>query len=78
MPPKPGRLRGAAELAEFVYCRKAWWLRRGLGLSHGDPARLRAGDGEHRAWGRRLGQSRRDLRWAWLLALLGLLLLFLA
>lgn len=78
MNPDPKRLRNASELAEFAFCRKAWWLRRGLGLAHGDPARLRRGRAAHEAWGRRLQRGRRDLRLAWLLALVGLLLLLFA
>lgn len=76
MKPTPRRYRSASELADFAFCRKAWWLRHGLGHEPQNQRRLQVGREAHARWGRTLRRVDRLRLAAWLLALLGLGLLF--
>ncbi|MDQ7030681.1 MAG: hypothetical protein Q9O62_13325 [Ardenticatenia bacterium] len=49
----------ASELATFVYCRRAWWLRHVGGHDPSDPSRLRLGRAGHRAHGQRVAWAQR-------------------
>lgn len=75
MKPTHRRYRSASELAEFAFCRKAWWLRHGLGYEPAERRRLDRGRAEHARWGRALRAADRLRLSAWLLGLLGLGLL---
>lgn len=75
MKPMSRRYRSASELAGFAYCRKAWWLRHGLGHEPENQPRLELGREAHARWGRALRRGDRVRLLAWLLGLLGLGLL---
>lgn len=75
MKPSSRRYRSASELATFAFCRKAWWLRHGLGHEPRNQRRLQVGREEHARWGRALRGADRLRLAAWLLAILGLGLL---
>lgn len=61
----------ASEVGEYVYCARAWWLRRVAGLEPAGRARREAGSALHRRHGR-------GLRWSGLLLAAGLALLMAA
>jgi CRISPR/Cas system-associated exonuclease Cas4 (RecB family) len=61
----------ATEISEYVYCRRAWWLRRVAGYASQNVREMAAGTAYHRAHGSRT-------RWAGALRQVALLLLFLA
>ena len=42
----------ASEIAQYVYCARAWWLGRVLGYRSANHAAMRAGSARHRAHGR--------------------------
>lgn len=42
----------ASEIAQYVYCARAWWLGRVLGCRSANRAAMRAGTARHRAHGR--------------------------
>jgi hypothetical protein len=42
----------ASEIAQYVYCARAWWLGRVLGYRSANLAAMRAGTARHRAHGR--------------------------
>lgn len=44
----------ASELAEYAYCRRAWWLRHVRGLRSGNVRRMESGSAYHRGHGRRV------------------------
>lgn len=68
----------ASEVGEFVYCARAWWLRRVAGEEPEGRERREAGVALHAAHGRAVGLSGWAL-WAGLFALAaGLLILLLA
>ncbi len=67
-----------SELADYVYCRRSWWLRRVRGLEPADRAPLEAGERAHAAYGARLSWAGRLLALGILLVLLALLGLVLA
>lgn len=57
----------ASEIGEYMYCRRAWWLRRVAGIRPTDPvhaARQAAGSAYHRA---HAAELRSSTRWATLL-----------
>jgi hypothetical protein len=41
----------ASEIGEYLYCHRAWWLGRVLGLPNANQAALQAGTTRHRAHG---------------------------
>jgi hypothetical protein len=61
----------ASEIAEYVYCNRAWWLRTEVGYRPQNRGPMAAGVAYHDAHGRQVGQARAVRRVA-------LLLLFLA
>ncbi len=44
----------ASELAEYAYCRRAWWLRHVRGLRSANVRQLESGSAYHRGHGRRV------------------------
>ena len=44
----------ASELAEYAYCRRAWWLRHVRGLKSANVRRMESGTAYHRRHGRRV------------------------
>lgn len=61
----------ATEISEYVYCRRAWWLRRVAGHASQNVREMAVGTAYHQAHGSRT-------RWAGYLRQAALLLLFLA
>jgi hypothetical protein len=47
----------ASEVGEFVFCARAWWLRRVLGLEPAGHERRELGTGLHRRHGRTVAAS---------------------
>ncbi len=77
-----GRVIRASELGDYIYCHRAWWLGRVMGVENANRAQLEAGIVRHRAHGQMVRRADR-LRGAALVlvaiaALLALLLLALA
>ncbi|MBC8160579.1 MAG: hypothetical protein H7Z42_05095 [Roseiflexaceae bacterium] len=73
-PPRPPMIR-ASEIGEYVYCARAWWLRRVAGIEPAGRARREHGTRLHQRHGRAVAGSRL-LLWlvaALVLAALGLL-----
>jgi CRISPR/Cas system-associated exonuclease Cas4 (RecB family) len=68
----------ASEIGEYVFCARAWWLRRVAGLEPAGRQRRSQGIRRHRRHGQMLGASRILLLLAGLLFLLALLALLLA
>ena len=52
------RLIRASEVGEYVFCHRAWWLRRIEGLAPANRARLEAGTARHSRHGLRVAASR--------------------
>lgn len=46
------RIVRASEIGEYVFCRRAWWLHRILGLEAANRAQMEAGTAQHAAHGR--------------------------
>ncbi|MFQ3662722.1 MAG: hypothetical protein SNJ69_10050 [Chloroflexaceae bacterium] len=67
----------ASEVAEYVYCARAWWLRRVAGLEPQGQERRARGVALHVAHGRRVALSAIAL-WAGLALLAGGVLLLVA
>jgi CRISPR/Cas system-associated exonuclease Cas4 (RecB family) len=65
----------ASELGEYVYCARAWWLRRVQGVPSRNVAALRSGQQAHDRHGRAAAAVQTQRRLALLLAALALLLL---
>lgn len=65
----------ASELGEYVYCARAWWLRRVQGVASHNVAALRSGQQAHDRHGRAVAAVQTQRRLALLLAALALLLL---
>ncbi len=42
----------ASEIGEYVYCHRAWWLGRVMGVENANRAELEAGIARHQAHGR--------------------------
>jgi CRISPR/Cas system-associated exonuclease Cas4 (RecB family) len=61
----------ASEISEYVYCRRAWWLRQVAGRPSHNVRQMAAGAAYHQRHGSRT-------RWAGCLRQLALILLFLA
>ena len=68
----------ASELGEYVYCARAWWLRRVQGVPSRNVAALRSGQQAHDRHGRAVAAVQTQRRLALLLAALALLLLTVA
>lgn len=68
----------ASEVGEYVYCARAWWLRRVAGLQPAGRKRRAAGTVLHARHGRRVRASSLLLGMALLLLALGVLLLALS
>jgi len=65
----PERFVTASELAEYAYCRRAWWLRAVRGeQGEGESARFAEGRSAHRAHARQIALARALLALAALLA----------
>ncbi len=47
----------ASEIGDYVYCRRAWWLRRVRAVSSANVARMRAGTAHHERHGRLVGRA---------------------
>ena len=45
---------GASEIAEYVYCKRAWWLRRVQDIHSPDPTNLQYGTSVHLSHSRRV------------------------
>lgn len=66
----------ASELGEYVYCARAWWLRRVEGVASRNTAALSSGQQAHDRHGRTVAAAQTQRRLALLLAALaGLALL---
>ncbi len=61
----------ASELATFVYCRRAWWLRHVRGHAPANRAALRRGREAHSTHARRVDWARRIILLGWALLLAG-------
>jgi len=72
------RIIRASEVGEYVYCARAWWLRRVRGLAPGDEERLVSGRDFHAEHGRLALCARSLRRVAILLAILAGCFLLLA
>lgn len=68
----------ASEIGEYVYCARAWWLRRVAGLEPTGQARRAAGVVLHTRHSRAVGFSRLFLLSGVVLLVIALLLLLLA
>ncbi len=68
----------ASEIGEYVFCARAWWLRRVAGLEPAGHQRRVQGIRQHRRHGQMVGASRILLILAALLLLLAFLALLLA
>lgn len=42
----------ASEIGDYVYCRRAWWLRRGCGAASANATQMQAGTRHHEQHGR--------------------------
>ncbi|MGB8645915.1 MAG: hypothetical protein WCF84_11810 [Anaerolineae bacterium] len=49
---REGRVIRASEIGEYVYCHRAWWLGRVVGIENANRAELEAGIARHQAHGR--------------------------
>ena len=67
----------ASEMGEYVYCARAWWLRRVAGLEPDGHERREHGTALHHRHGRAVAGSHVLLVFAGLLALLALALMLL-
>lgn len=65
----------ASELAEYVYCRRAWWLHRIQGHDPHNTSALRRGQGAHSRHGLRVTVARGMMRAGRLLVAAGILLI---
>jgi CRISPR/Cas system-associated exonuclease Cas4 (RecB family) len=74
---RPALLR-ASEVGEYVYCARAWWLRRVAGVEPAGAERREQGAALHAAHGRAVAASRLLLVAAVLLALVAVALLALS
>jgi len=67
----------ASEIGEYVYCARAWWLRRVLGLEPAGRERREIGTALHQRHGRAVAGSRALLVLGGVLAAAALVLIFL-
>ena len=68
----------ASELGDYVYCARAWWLRRVQGVASRNTAALSSGQQAHDRHGRAVAASQTQRRLALLLVALAALLLLAA
>jgi CRISPR/Cas system-associated exonuclease Cas4 (RecB family) len=68
----------ASEVGEYVYCARAWWLRRVVGLEPAGHERRELGTALHRRHGRAVAGSRALVITGAALALAALLLILLS
>ncbi len=47
----------ASEIGDYVYCRRAWWLRRVRGVASTNVTRMQAGTQHHERHGRLVGRA---------------------
>jgi CRISPR/Cas system-associated exonuclease Cas4 (RecB family) len=79
MPSKRKPFIRASDIGSYVYCRRAWWLRRVGGFEPEDlEGRLQRGTLAHNKHGRKVRRSRLQLRAALICLVLGGLLLAVA
>lgn len=70
---KPAPIISASEIGEYVYCKRAWWLRyRGL-LS--ETEKMREGTRQHEMLSDALERNHKRMLLAWSLVIAGILLL---
>jgi CRISPR/Cas system-associated exonuclease Cas4 (RecB family) len=55
----------ASEISTYLYCRRAWWLRRVQNAAHGHTQRLAAGTVHHQAHAGRVARAERSRRVAY-------------
>lgn len=70
------RLIRASEIGEYVYCRRAWWLHRSVGLEPAGRERRAQGAALHTQHGRRVWGAQLLLLGALALGLLAIVLIF--
>lgn len=68
------RIIRASEIGEYVFCHRAWWLHRVMGVAAANRAQMQAGVAQHKAHGRAVQRAEMLQRAAF--ALLALALLF--
>jgi len=68
----------ASEVGEYVYCARAWWLRRVAGLEPAGRERRERGSALHRRHGRAVAGSRMLVLLGAALAMVAVLLILLA
>ncbi len=68
----------ASEVGEYVYCARAWWLRRVAGLEPDGRARRELGVALHRRHGRAVMGSRALVMLGAVLAVVGVILIVLS
>lgn len=62
----------ASELGRYVFCARAWWMQRVLGVTPGNAEALQRGSARHEAHGglvRRAGRQANLARWLFIVAL---------
>ncbi len=65
----------ASELGEYLYCQRAWWLRRELGIESQNVRELQAGQQYHNAHGRLVRRAQYGRQLAAVVLFLGILLM---
>ena len=54
-----GRMIRASEIGEYIYCHRAWWLGRVMGVENANRAQLEAGIARHRVHGQMVRRADR-------------------
>ena len=67
----------ASEISQYVYCNRAWWLKRVHGVQPGNTREMAAGTAHHQAHSRWLSVSRLVRRLAYALLLAAIILIVL-
>jgi CRISPR/Cas system-associated exonuclease Cas4 (RecB family) len=62
----------ASEIGEYVFCHRAWWLRRVKGLESANRAQMQAGTEKHVEHGRNVQRANTMRRWAIVLFVIAL------
>ena len=62
----------ASELGEYVYCARAWWLRREQGVESRNVAAMQSGRAAHDQHGRAVASAQTQRRLALVLAVLAI------
>lgn len=68
----------ASEIGAYVYCRRAWWLRRVAGFEPEDSGRFAEGTAAHARHGQKLRRAQLQRRLALALLAAGIVLLVVA